>query len=148
MEVYKAFNLSAQVNLQDSNYDLLQAIHFELNRSHNSWKGVHIKGHQDDIIAFDKLDRPSQLNFLVDQMAKEFLLLTKDRPREYKVHTPAWFLWIEDAPLIKDIGKTIYDLVHTPAIKKHWIGKLRISASFPHLTHVIIVCHAYMSGQT
>lgn len=36
-------------------------------------KGEHVKGHQDDLVEFEELDRMSQLNVMMDLEAKEFM---------------------------------------------------------------------------
>jgi hypothetical protein len=87
----KAFSKNS-LALQDSSYDLLQAIHYKLEHSSIQWTGAHIKGHQDDGTPFKLLDRPSQLNVLVDQMAKGFLKLAASLPRHYEVWSNSWFL--------------------------------------------------------
>jgi hypothetical protein len=43
----KAFDLSHKPTLQDSCYDLLQAIHYELSHTNITWQSMHIKGHMD-----------------------------------------------------------------------------------------------------
>jgi hypothetical protein len=60
-------------------------------------------------------------------MAKDFLSLTTNTPRPHKVESPAWSLQIAGQPLIHNIDQTLYDLVHTTAVKKYLIGKSRIS---------------------
>jgi hypothetical protein len=107
----KAFSKNT-LALQDSSYDLLQAIHYELDHSSIQWTGAHIKGHQDDGTPFKFLDRPSQLNVIVDRMAKDFLKVAASVPRHYEVWSNSWFLRVENKPLHHNIDSYLYDLVH------------------------------------
>jgi hypothetical protein len=75
----KAFKLSTTPSIQDASHDILQALHHEIAKSPIKWKGVHIKGHQDDNLQFEKLNRPSQLNVLADHMAKDLLSIAIQR---------------------------------------------------------------------
>lgn len=78
--IAKAFNPNNIPSLRDSSYDLLQAIHCERTNSTICWRGVHVKGHQDDNTPFELLPHPSQLNIMVDHMAKEFLHTAIESP--------------------------------------------------------------------
>ena len=40
---------------------------------------THVKGHQDAEQEFDDLDRPSQLNVIMDDSAKQFLTFCEDQ---------------------------------------------------------------------
>jgi hypothetical protein len=64
---------------------LLKAIQLELKNPFVTWKWKHIKGHQDDTVSFAQLDRPSQLNVMVDFIAKDFLKTAMATPRHYEV---------------------------------------------------------------
>jgi hypothetical protein len=109
--------------LQDSCHDLLQAIHYEVSNTNISWQYLHIKGHMDDTIHYNDLDRPSQLNVIVDYIAKAFLNDPEAVPNYHQVHSPAWSLFIHDIALLTNINQSIYDLVHTPTAQQYWIKK-------------------------
>jgi hypothetical protein len=80
--IEKAFSHFRNTNLHDASHDLLKAIHHEISNSQIRWSGAHIKGHQDDTVPFEQLDRPSQLNVLVDQMAKDLLPIATKSQRQ------------------------------------------------------------------
>jgi hypothetical protein len=114
----KAFS-GKPLTLKDSSYDLLQTT--------IQWSAKHIKGHQDDSIPYKELDRPGQLNVIVDQIAKDFPAQAKQQPRHYDVCSPFWTLRINNIPIISDIENTLYDLVHRPIAKQYWVRKARIT---------------------
>jgi hypothetical protein len=118
--IHKAFDLRHKPTLQDSSYDLLQAIHYELSHTNITWQYMHIKGHMDDTINYNDLDRPSQLNVIVDYIAKAFLHNPTVVPNHQQVHSPAWSLLIHETPLLTDIDQSLYNLVHTPTAKQYW----------------------------
>jgi hypothetical protein len=123
----KAFS-NRTLSLQDSCYELLQAIHYELKNSLIQWTGSHIKGHQDDRTPFKLLDRPSQINVIVDLWAKDFYLQAKSLPRHYEVWSNSWYLSVNNLPLRHNLDNEIYDLVHRPQVKKYWEHKDRITS--------------------
>lgn len=127
--IVKALNLKNKPSLGDASFDLLQAIQHEIKNSPISWQGRYIKGHQAEYSSFEKLDRPSQLNVLVDHMAKEFLNTATILPRHYYITTQEWSLKLDSVPLIHDIDQTLYDLVHTPIVREYWLKKKQIDAS-------------------
>ncbi len=53
----KAFNHVALIRIEDSNYDLLQAIQYLWASSPLQWKFRHVRGHQDDHADARDLDR-------------------------------------------------------------------------------------------
>ncbi len=125
--LHKAFNISKPAKLQDSCHDIIRALQHELTRTQMCWKGKHIKGHQDDSVPFKELDRPSQLNVIVDQMAKNHLSDTAMLYNDDTVRSTAWTIHVGSKVLIHDIDRTLYDLVHTPIVREYWKGKARIN---------------------
>jgi hypothetical protein len=126
----KAFSQFRPIQIQDASHDLLKAIHNKLSQSHIKWSGAHIKGHQDNTVPFDKLDHPSQLNVLVDKMAKDFPATdatAMESNRHYNVYSHSWSLRLGHIPNLHELDQTIYDLVHTPLVKQYWMRKSRIS---------------------
>jgi hypothetical protein len=111
------------LTLKDSSYDLLQAIHYELTHTIIQWSAEHIKGHQDENTPYEELDRPGQLNVIVDQIAKDFLAQAMQEPRRYDVRSNSWILRVNNIPIIADIENTLYDLVHCPTAKQYWVRK-------------------------
>jgi hypothetical protein len=92
---------------------LLQAIQYDIKNTSIGWQGSHVKGHQDDHSSFQQLDRISQLNILVDSMAKEFINTAIILPRHFDVTTPGWQIKRNNFPIIANIDQTLYELVHT-----------------------------------
>jgi hypothetical protein len=130
----KVFREFRPIHMHDSNHDILKAIHYELCHSNIKWTGSYIKGHQDDQIPFHKLDRPSQLNVIMDQKAKNFLASITESHRHYDVYSNSWRLRIGNHPIIHDFDRTIYDITHTPVVKQYWMNKSRIQDQ--HFTSV------------
>jgi hypothetical protein len=124
--VERSFGLT-RLSIQDPCYDLLTAIHDELNDTLILWSGAYIRGHQDDSIPYNLLDRPAQLNILADNMAKEYTKTAVHPPRHYKAHSSSWSITIENIPVTRDIDSVLYNLVHTPTAREYWIKKSRIS---------------------
>ena len=56
------------------NFDMLQSIHYAWQLSPLLWTFHHIKGHQDDLIAYNDLSRQHQRNVLADLKAKEVVI--------------------------------------------------------------------------
>jgi hypothetical protein len=94
---------------------------------HIRWSGEHIKGHQDEDIPFEQLSWPSQLNVIVDQIAKDFLSTMNESTRHYSVDYNAWSIWVGPNTIVKDIDQILYDLVHTPKAKTYWMTKSRMN---------------------
>jgi hypothetical protein len=133
--ITKACALETIHTICDSNHDLLQAIHHELTSSSADWEGMHIKGHQDTDTPFDKLDRSSQLNVLVDKMAKSFLIETQSLPTHSTVWSRAWYITVHTIPLVTQINQTLYDLVHEKEAKAYLIKKNRITEPIFNYVH-------------
>jgi hypothetical protein len=125
--IQQVFYSSKPITLNDSCNDLLKAIRHKISCPHIRWSGSHIKGHQDDSVPFEQLTRPSQLNVIVDIMAKEFLAIARDSQDQHDVKSPSWSIRIGSTPLINDFDQTLYDLVHTLTVKQYWIRKSRIN---------------------
>jgi hypothetical protein len=119
---------TTRLTIQDPCYDLLTAIHDELSDSLILWSGAYIRGHQDDSIQFNQLDRPAQLNVLVNKMAKDYTQTAVSSLRHYKVHSSSWSISIDNILVTRCIDSVLYNLVHTPVAREYWIRKSRISA--------------------
>jgi hypothetical protein len=131
--VEKAFD-TVLPTLVDKSNDLLKAIHHKVRNCNIQWSGTHIRGHQDDTVPFNELDRPSQLNVIVDRMAKEFSSSIDITKRHSDVYSPSWTIKLGNIPLIHNIDNTIYDIVHIPHAKKYWTLKSKIQEeSFDHV---------------
>jgi hypothetical protein len=124
--IEKAFNLNRISTLQDSSNDILKAIHQEVKHSKLNWFGTHVRGHQDDAIPYEHLDRPSQLNVLVDQVVKDLMPLAMASHQQRIVRSSSWGITIGSIPIIHDINEKLYDVVHIRIAKHYWTKKARI----------------------
>jgi len=57
---------------QEANFYLTSAIWKLLRDSPIQWRNVHVKGHQDDHVHHDELNRAAQLNVEMDRLSKSF----------------------------------------------------------------------------
>jgi hypothetical protein len=105
--------------LQDNWYDLLAVIHDEVQNTLIHWSGSYIKGHQDMTVPFSQLDRPGQLNVIVDKMAKDYLQTAMTSPRHYRVSSSSWSISINTFPIIEKIERRLYNQVHSPEAKEY-----------------------------
>jgi hypothetical protein len=110
--------------LQDNCYDLLAAIHDEVQHTLIHWSGLYIKGHQDTSVPFSQLDRPGQLNVIVDKMAKDYLPTAMSSPKHYRVSSSSWSISINTFPIVGRIESRLYDLVHSLVAKDYWLKKI------------------------
>jgi hypothetical protein len=72
-------------------FDLISSIHTSIAISKIKWKFCHIKGHQDDLLDYEELNRLEQLNIATDLMAKEKLSIMTSAPlweRHRPLHLP------------------------------------------------------------
>jgi len=65
---------------QDANFDLTSAIWKLLQDSPIQWRNIHVKGHQDDHLHYDKLNRIAQLNVEMDRLSAGQLCDLQTRP--------------------------------------------------------------------
>ena len=65
----------------ESDWDVLQAIVTELKRFNNPPPLIHVKGHQDDQMAYNQLTLPAQLNVDADHLAAEYIYKSHQDPR-------------------------------------------------------------------
>lgn len=99
----RTFILSASASLSDKSHDLISLRHQQLRARPIQWTYSHIKGHQNDTTLFQDLTRPSQLNVIVDQMAKQFLAQAIHLPRHSITSQHFWAIWLDNSRLINDV---------------------------------------------
>jgi hypothetical protein len=116
----KSFSLQPIV-LDDSSSDLLKSIQYELQNTPLQWIGAYIREHQDDNTPLHLLHRPSQLNILVDKLAKYLLQHCPITPHHKEVHTNSWSIRLNGKPVVQDIDNILYNHVHMPTAKQYWI---------------------------
>ena len=82
---------------QQADYDLLSTARDLIAAiPHISLHHRHVRGHQDDAVAFHRLDHWSQWNVRADSIAKQHLCLRASLPTHQpysRVHTDRWQLW-------------------------------------------------------
>ena len=86
---------------------------------------VHVKGHQDDWLEFDQLDRLAQVNVLMDQEAKDYMEEMDDSAsNEYWVDAqyPLAFgnITVDGSQVYDQITKKMYDCIADKKLLKHW----------------------------
>jgi hypothetical protein len=111
------------INIEDSNYDLLSAIRKLRNSTPISWTTRHIKGHQDASQTLDELDRWALLNVEMDTRAKNHISVARRKPRHSAIANEPWSLWYQGKKIANNISMTLYDIVHTPAVRSYWMRK-------------------------
>jgi hypothetical protein len=89
----KAFNQVSILQVGESNYDLLFATRTLWAHSPLTWTFKHIRGHQDDHLPQDKLDRWAKLNIEMDMKAKKHIPIARRSPRHYLLSAEPWSLW-------------------------------------------------------
>jgi hypothetical protein len=104
----------------DSCYDLLSNTFTLLSASSLCWVPLHVKGHQDDDLPSEELDRWSLLNIEMDSNAKKMLKRAQALPRHYTIPHEAWSVWLGGVKLTTKTSDHIYDLVHGPAARRYW----------------------------
>ncbi len=63
----------------------------------------------------------------MDTRAKQHLRTARLLPRHYLISSEPWSLWTNNKKIVYDLPNTIYDLVHTPAVKEYWKSKDNLS---------------------
>jgi len=115
---------------QDANFDLTSAIWKLLQDSPIQWQNIHVKGHQDDHLHYDKLNRVAQLNVKMDRLAKSFwrhcyihehTALQPLEPRQHPIHLEGWALWHGTTKVINPNRQHLYELIHDPITMSKWI---------------------------
>jgi len=115
---------------QDANFDLTSAIWKLLQDSPIQWQNIHVKGHQDDHLQCDKLNRVAQLNVEMDRLAKSFwrhcyihqhTALQPLEPPQHPIHLEGWTLWHGNTKVINPNRQHLYELIHNPITTSKWV---------------------------
>ena len=86
---------------------------------------IHVKGHQEDNEELHKLSLPSQLNVLMDSLAKD-LLHTETNANEFSPHTLSFPLPKVGSTIIyEDVKNNLYKQVTTSKAHAYWVSKQR-----------------------
>ena len=84
-------------------------------------KFFHLDGHQDDVLLFEELDRPSQLNVLMDHAAKaridQMASIPFSRPPN-GIQFEGWMCTVDGIKATSDpLGLVLHSLYSAPMIK-------------------------------
>ena len=92
----------------------------------------HVKGHQDDLLDFDELDRLAQLNVMMDIDAKSLLEILEQNPSPHELHDnypshPHSMILpsVNEQQICETMSKTIYSMITDRAILEYWVEKER-----------------------
>jgi hypothetical protein len=110
-------------------FDLISSIQTSIVHSLTKWKFCHIKGHQDDILNYNKLNHLEQLNIATDFTAKEKLSAMIALPhwdRWQPQHLPLkkveiyWTNWQQQCTKIcSTLMKTLTNKIQSTSIQKY-----------------------------
>jgi hypothetical protein len=118
----------------DPDFDILSSIFRLLSHSPISWKPVHVKGHQDDILPIENLPRLVQLNVEMDLLAQAHLKETHPCGL-YTIPQEAWSIWYNGIKLSHTRLDSVYSIVHSNAAREHWAKKGSLEhLQYPQLT--------------
>ncbi len=106
----KAFSYVSILQIEDPNYDLIAAIKHWWLYSLLLWKIRHVKGHQDDHVEVQQLDRWSQLNVEMDLLAKVHINFAKSQHRHCSFIGEPWSLWIGGKKIVNNLADTLYEI--------------------------------------
>ena len=112
--------------------DLLSAIATLTANSPLTISPLHVKGHQDDILPFNMLTRPAQLNVICDYNAKqEMRNISQDSENNSHSHHPLSFhpVYYKGKLLHENISKTLYQLFSDDKLDSTWIEKERFPSA-------------------
>jgi hypothetical protein len=136
-QAMKACSGEWPLSASQADYDLLQDLRAKIARSPLTWHFRWIEGHQDDKIAFDLLDRWSQLNVICDGLAKVFwnhCSVNKLWVENQAFGDENWSVWIEGKKLSHLDKQKLYELTFAERTKAYWHQKHRL----PHESIVSI----------
>jgi hypothetical protein len=125
--LFKCFKLDWVIDSSDSGFDLIRAIRQMVTESGIVFKARHIKGHQDDLMEYDSLDRWARLNCDMDVKAKAHCaaIRAENRSPIWKIYKEPWRIWIGGRKICKDVAYQITDHIHGSKARKYWDDKRR-----------------------
>jgi hypothetical protein len=117
-------------------YDLVHACRLLIHNSPIKWKPHHVKGHQDDDVAYAELDRWGQLNVDMDTLAKQHW---QHINQEQRLHfslppTTEWSLWQNTAWITTWSETSGLKLIYQKPSQGYWKKKQCIPLDQPQ-TH-------------
>jgi hypothetical protein len=114
-------------------YDLVHACRLLIRNSPIKWKPHHVKGHQDDDIAYAELDRWGQLNVDMDNLAKQHWRHINQEQRRYFSLPPTteWSLWRNTTRITTWSETSGLELIYQQPSQGYWKKKQRIPLEQP-----------------
>ena len=103
-------------------YDLVSLIRLQIQQSPIKWEGIHIKGHQDDYMEYDKLDYIAQGNVDADRYAEEEMDEYRETERCIIKGIP-WHLSHCQRAIAGNIEKRLRLVIHEENMKEVWRTK-------------------------
>jgi len=110
------------LNIYAPSYDLLAAIHNARQIYPVEWITLHIKGHQDNEVSYDQLDRWGQMNVDAHALAKAMLSRGHGYVRHFLVPLEHWSVWYLGRKL-SQLSKQIYYIIHSKTVLEYWTKK-------------------------
>lgn len=104
-------------------YDLIMTIRLLLSSAPVNWIFQHVHGHQDRTQHYTLLDRPSQLNVDMDQLAKSYwIILNSHRPTPFGLpaNTTPYSLWCGAHRLTTWNRQLAQQLFYNRATRQYW----------------------------
>ena len=131
---YKAVFETEQVEVNAKAADLIRAIKESITQLPLLVTGRHIKGHQDDKVAFSQLDRWAQLNVNMDTAAKARLAQVRQGPPQTNIPMPherirVYHKGVKQSRVCK---KELYQEIYGDITKQKWAQLHNIPQSLIH----------------
>jgi hypothetical protein len=101
------------------------SIHSFRTKSVLQWKTKWVKGHQDDNVSYESLDRLSLLNVIADRLAKSMLPIAKLSNRPQQVEGSPWSVWHQGTKLFSP-AEQIYELLHSKEALAYWQNRGKV----------------------
>ncbi len=125
--------LQWNVKSSSKHFDILRSIQHLMRNSPITWKFRHVKGHQDDLLTYEELDRWAQLNVEADALAKdrmtEALLRVDPLPQALPYDTCKISICDnsnQSSNISSNLMKTIVHNIGKNKIRQYWAVKKQI----------------------
>ena len=126
---------SGHITSQRPHHDLLTGIRYLLSTSPITWSFHHVRGHQDDHVAYSLLDQWARLNIDMDLMAKMYWQTLKDQqpvpqPFPLKPFPGQWSVWYNEYRLPSWTTKRAQSLYYRSPSELFWTRRLKCEQVF------------------
>ena len=110
-------------------FDIISLIRNEIKISPITWKGTHVKGHQDDNNTYEELDVNSQANIIADNLAKRELSEWNDDQNYWGMIGQPWGIVCGNQRICGNLEETLRLLMQEEHALKWWKRRLQIPIS-------------------